>query len=536
MTPSKGPATVPTSMTIDLFAPGMTTLHRVGVAGLAMTLPVLETDQAAARLRALGRWEISDRSVTLHWQGDGQDFFKELFAQSFRLTDRGLIWFPALGDPLGQIGEAVVLHNALLNTFLQHPKSRGSKGRPVDSVVVEVNDEPFVVRFQPLTRYMHQRAGVRPGQSFEVAGWLYPGGIVRHVQAGTNTALRGSRRHATALSEEPARALALLYATVGAVYFQVHRRQEGVRPEFCLVLPDVTDLLAYADLRRAFLRQGIARLQVAGVAEAAARVLIALEVHGMLRAGAGARCEVVGFGTVPWSNQQKTRVRRFGVSATGGRDLRAYRLATNALPPRLATGAPDPKTGAARHWWVVPQVPDLVAENIVQGQPWWRGFAAMWQRVRDTADRRRRDLALVDERRGLQQMVNDGRTMPDGPEARLVRACQEAWRRRLGALGERARSQGTPFDRLAAREYERVRISFARCKNAAMLRQTLTDFWARAGSLPELQESWPEVLPLLGDRWRDGRDLALLALASYKPRDRDEAEALAATEVEGETE
>jgi CRISPR-associated protein Cas8a1/Csx13 len=72
-----------------------------------------------------------------------------------------------------------------------------------------------------------------------------------------------------------------------------------------------------------------------------------------------------------------------------------------------------------------------------------------------------------------------------------------------------------------------MRIGFARCKNAAMLRQTLTDFWARAGALPDLQEAWPDVLPLLHGRWREARDLALLALASYKPQSREETKALA---------
>jgi len=110
----------------------------------------------------------------------------------------------------------------------------------------------------------------------------------------------------------------------------------------------------------------------------------------------------------------------------------------------------------------------------------------------------------------------------DGPEARLVGACQEAWRRRLGALSERATRQGLNFSDLAKREYERVRISFARCKSAAMLRQTLTDFWSRAGSLPDLQEGWLEILPMLANRWQETRDLALLALASYKGQPGDE--------------
>jgi CRISPR-associated protein Cas8a1/Csx13 len=120
-------------------------------------------------------------------------------------------------------------------------------------------------------------------------------------------------------------------------------------------------------------------------------------------------------------------------------------------------------------------------------------------------------------------MVSDQTTMPDGPEATLVRACHEAWRRRARELGDRARDSGASFDRLYEREYERMRISFARCKNAAMVRQALTDFWSRgatrSGALPALQEGWTELLPLLSHRWQEARDLALLALASYKRKE-----------------
>jgi CRISPR-associated protein Cas8a1/Csx13 len=333
---------------------------------------------------------------------------------------------------------------------------------------------------------------------------------VRHWQAESETSL----------AESPARALALLYAPVGAIYFQVHRRAIGVRPQYCLVLPAVGDLRAYGEARQLFLRQGVARLQVAGSAEAAARVLAELEAHGLLRSTGTDRCEVVAFGTVPWSKQQKTRVERFTVTGARPEALDAYRVASAALPPRLATGKPDPRAGEAPRWWVVPQVPDLVARNALVGTPWWREFGALWARLRQAEKRpERREWVLRDERRGLQEMVGYERTMPDGPEARLVRACHDAWYRRLGALSQRARDHGLSFRDLRSREHERMRINLARCKSAAMLRQTLTDFWSRAGSpLPELQEAWPELLPLLGERWRDARDLALLSLASYKGR------------------
>jgi CRISPR-associated protein Cas8a1/Csx13 len=88
----------------------------------------------------------------------------------------------------------------------------------------------------------------------------------------------------------------------------------------------------------------------------------------------------------------------------------------------------------------------------------------------------------------------------------------------MAQLYERAKREGADSKSLIDREFEKIRVAFSRCKNAAALRETLTDFWARAGrSLPELRDAWREIIPLLDD-WRLAKDLALLALASYGPR------------------
>ncbi len=115
----------------------------------------------------------------------------------------------------------------------------------------------------------------------------------------------------------------------------------------------------------------------------------------------------------------------------------------------------------------------------------------------------------------------------------FVRVCHEAWRRRLGQLGERARREGASFQALVTRECERLRAALARCKTATTLRETVTDFWARAGGpLPSLQAGWQGMLPLLGEQhWRTAKDLALLALASYQPASPEEAAALTTPEA-----
>src|SRR5215471_4308103 len=82
-------STGPDSLTINLFGPGMTPLHRAGVAGLWMTLRALESDRNAKTQlqKSGGSWKCTSDSVSLRWNGDA--FFKTLFEQSFRIDKNG---------------------------------------------------------------------------------------------------------------------------------------------------------------------------------------------------------------------------------------------------------------------------------------------------------------------------------------------------------------------------------------------------------------------------------------------------------------
>lgn len=88
-------------------------------------------------------------------------------------------------------------------------------------------------------------------------------------------------------------------------------------------------------------------------------------------------------------------------------------------------------------------------------------------------------------------------------------------------------------------EFEKVRVSLARCKNAATFRESITDFWARGGSLHKGEDTllkagaswWQDVMSLLDEKnWRKAKDLSLLALASY-PGSKDEPEVKAANQT-----
>jgi len=81
-----------------------------------------------------------------------------------------------------------------------------------------------------------------------------------------------------------------------------------------------------------------------------------------------------------------------------------------------------------------------------------------------------------------------------------------------------------------------MRTALVRSKNAETLRETVVDFWSRAGTNEGLQgDGLLKLLPLFNEKnWRRTRDLALLALVSYQPQSEEEAEALQAEITEEE--
>lgn len=505
---------------LNLFAPGMTALHKVGLAGLWMTLDRFNRDRI--RLPG-GSWMLSDHGVTVEWTGNPERFFKSLFKASFKLDGNKLVWFPALGEPVENVQHAVVLQDALLGTFLQHGKTR--KADPsinqTGMLSVKIGDDTIAARYRKIKSYAHQRAfkdlvarNGRP-RAVTLTGWHYPGGVVRHSGLGNDTAL-----------EEPVeRLLPLIFSPVGAIYFRVRRRGEGVRPQYAIAVPEIDDLRLYARARASFLKHGIADLTVSGTAEAGWRVLATLEARKLLGQLGAPACRVISFGIVPWSKRQKTRVELFNVRAGDAGALRIFRICQQAFEAKLirpANGEP---------FLVTPQTPGFVARNLAEHRAWYCGFAEFvmadsGQKTRDGERLLMWHVITRNERGGLFKMVDQA--IEDESAQIFVRACHEAWRRRLGQIGERARREGTSFVDLVRREFERQRVEFSRCKNATALRETITDFWARAGgAVPELARGWTKILPFLGEReWRTARDLALLALASYQPATREEGEAM----------
>lgn len=479
---------------VDLWAPGMTILHRAGLGGLWMTLEQIEKDcKQRNQLQLYGSWTKDARSVTFEWQeGEHERFFNTLFELAYPIHN-GLICFCAYGDPYAQIEHTLMVHEVMLQTFLQHPKSR--KAEKKSQLTLDVDGVPQSFKYQRVTGHRFRDAPFSPYKPGQVKGWLFPGGTERHAGLGGSTAL----------VESPERLLALRFGPVGCVFYQVRRYQPGVKwkSSFAVGIPELDNLVDFAAVRRLGIGCKRGDLTTAGPNDAAARLFLLDAGAKTVRCIQPRRCTVVEFERAAWSQQQSTRSKISRVYAPDQQRslVDVYDRIRRALPVQSRE-----KNGES--WLAVPQVPELAATNLLAGRPWWQGFG-------EFAGARAAD-AYRYEKGGLQKIVKDVDVMPDGPERKFVFACQEAWHRRLGELGERAKREGLDFSKLCDGEYEKLRIRFAQSKTVDNFRAAIADFWARARGGPILRSSWADILPFLGEgRWREGRDLALLSLASY---------------------
>jgi CRISPR-associated protein Cas8a1/Csx13 len=236
------------SLRIGLFDPGMTHLHRVGLAGLYMTLSQLDP----ADLSSSGSWELDSQGVELAWVSNPRSLVERIVELSFAVTREGLIDFLAHRDhPMGDL-QRVLLHNAIMRTYLQHGQSRKTE-KADRHISIRFEDKVLTQRVKSLKEYSHQKVGslfTRKGDfrdSVSAKGWLLPGGAVRHV----------GFQSETAIAARPGESLCLWCAPIASLYYLIlGKRADGEydgRKGAAIVLPHIRDLAVYSRCYRRYL-------------------------------------------------------------------------------------------------------------------------------------------------------------------------------------------------------------------------------------------------------------------------------------------
>lgn len=539
----------PKTLTMNLFAPGMSMLHRAGLGGLACSLRAIERDVQKKKLpedrRPGGKWpqgkppwSITEQSITLDFgePENAASWLKALFEYSFDLKE-DLFFLP------GQYGSVVpghpvraYLQQGITLTFLQHGLTRSlSKNETVQTFNPEEDaSKALQYQFKACTDYKHQKGwkditdskGRIERNPVEIAGPLSPGAVVRHNAFSTPTKLY----------DLPAQILPLYFAVVGCLPLAINRGS-GV-----LLIPDVTDLIAFPAIRAAMTPKTIRECQITIASDAALQTQLRLRATEEINKWELPACHVVTFQPTPWASQQKSRVDTITVEPGSDEVLSQFSVAMKELSPRIATREIEEPSGKGKQkvvtkrsesFWVDSIVRPLVATNLARGRPWYLNFVELMTRIDPVSKRPLRD-KLFFEKKGLMAMVEKV-PWSDSGESTIVNAVHESIGRRYGLISKENKGNSTAMKNRWKGEYDRWRLAFAGAKTCEQFRRSLCDLFSRAGVNSVLQENWANILPMLSDnRWQQARDLALLGLASYSGKGAKEIEE--AVTADGNTE
>lgn len=524
------------ALVLRLDDPGMTSMLRAGLGGLAASLLAISRGSKGHEwperiTLGAGFARVEPRQITLNWGGqEPESTLQVLFGQSFQIRD-DLIFLPGMFGPgrPWNVSLGSVLQSALKLTFLQHGKSTKKAGEPQVRTIQPDDDVTVDVSLQPYAGFAHQEAWKDTVDSFkhgvQLAGWANPGAVGRHNAYGD-----------TELTYSPGQTLTTLFAIVGCLSFQI----TGDASMGALIIPVPSNLVEFAKAR-SIMTPTTRDVYVAGTSDAVLGASLALRALGTSTHGIEAM-EGVTLRATAWASQQKSRVSTMRLqNMTDERylsTLQAYESARQDLPTRIILRKPPEKEGKR----ATKKSPDLhappgyfasasalrgfIAENLAAGKPWFQGFATAKvgvKRPRYLHQFRQQDnlgALLPGEKKGLWTMIDTTQE----PDKILILSVHTALRQRFGAIWEETKKlpAQTRKNRMNG-ERERWRLAFAKAKTADQTRAALADLWSRAGYNKELRDHWQDVLPLLkSSEWSRARDLALVALASYRSKHDEE--------------
>lgn len=472
-----------------------TLLHRAGLAGLYMTLLQLSKEQVNPPEGLT--WELNRRQLILSWQGHDLAALIWLLTESFQLSN-GLIALRGLNSKTMREDAQIIVHQGILSTFLQHTSTHKSLGTRKKSLQFGGEDAPEIqVTYKALERYAYQefasnlcdRQGNFLNKPINVAGWLNPGAVVRHIAFATDTSFE----------ESPENAFVLLFAPVACYYYTLRSRLRDKRAQYALVIPEIVDLQQYAQYRQnSNLRNAAYQdFYACGLGDAGLRFLTYETTAELASTFKVSRCQVLTFGTVAWATQQKTRTDLYVVEANA-QICHNYQVCRNWLVDKIVEGNDGSFVASSF-------ARELIADNLARSQLWYTGIA---DKVNSNALFQR----LVYERGGLYQVIQKIDT--DEEDKLFVKVCHEAIKFTYGQVASNTKVGDKPnFEKVTVR----LRTGLGRCKNAASFREFITDFWSRAGRLPTLQANWQNLMKFVmqDSQWKRAKDLTLLALASY---------------------
>lgn len=543
--------TYPSSMTFNLFAPGMTPIHQAGLGGLASSLFAL--DRAINQHRIAANcipensdsekpWEVNEHSITLRWGNpeNAKEFLSRLFRFSFGIKD-GLIDLP--GTYRTELSRLVrnELQLGLTLSFLQfgtHRKLADKQSRFVDPDGEGLGQLKLETR--KCSSYIHQEFFRKLVDSknrlrtsaIEQPSAFCPGAVVRHV----------AFQSKTRISRPVFEVVSAAFAAIGCLSLPVHAGM-GV-----LLIPELTNLVEFARTRPRLTPTSPAECRVANASDAALQSIVRLKAKvlstrsGTKRDGGMRGVHAMVMRPVPWNKKQKVRVNSLFVPAhelSEDEDaLRKFSFALRFMPRRIRSkpvvesagrGRSAKKNLSMESFFTDSSFRPLIADNLAQRKNWYAGFAELLQ------ERNQKGEKLVERIRYETNAIRDltmEKDMSSPDEMLVIKTVHRAVYRQMGKIyrdtmgSARAKQKLPPTQAVKNRwqKFQRdTRLSLLSAKTASQTHEAIMRLLGRSGISRELQrdDAIKQFLGLaLGDDWRRARDICLVALVSYhSPKD-----------------
>ncbi|MFM9264513.1 type I-MYXAN CRISPR-associated Cas8a1/Cmx1 [Tychonema sp. BBK16] len=499
------------ALTYQLTDPNFTIYHRAALGGLAATIHAWDGNFPEG---IQAKFESDFLKITWDETLTEQEALSRILAASFKLTEDKLIELPGqfIGEDRADLRLAV--HDGLSHTFLQHNKMRpGEKDPRLFPLRVEGEENSQPITYKAINSYAHQKA--------QGTGLL---DIVKKGEAGKfpliatipQSVIPGAMTGKKALQSSAKEVILLLYLMVGSVVFLLRPRTHKEKAQYCIIVPDVTDLLEFADSMQSLTSstQNFQRFSntylgrvVGGAEEAALSFLIDMSANSI------EGCQAIAMGKVAWD---KNQINRSITIKVGGKypEINVFRAAKQYL------GRSKRITSSGKSF-VIPSspLPELIAANLASERHWCAQFKDLVAKKEDFKN-------ILFQRDGMNKMVKEIKNQTDQI---IIRAFHKAWEMTMGQLGDRARDNNLDFNRLVEVRREKIRNEILRLKTSDSIANWFLQFCANAtkgNRLPLSREELETIREFIFNSRNAEKlqNLLLFALISYvsdKPKAQD---------------
>ena len=518
-----------TELKLSIFDSNTLLFHRTGIAGLALALSVINPDNVPFF------WEVTEDTVNLSWDSEktsDRDAILSLMQQTYRIQD-GYLYVPALNlDRQGKY----TFSEGVARSFLQHGSQRIQDKNSVNLTFLVDEGQPEISHsFQKLEECYFARDEV----CFKARKKIYDEALAKYEKdkleydkekkngktdkkkpkkprlkqpfAGLEEAFNTKGKFEAEISvkgsnlpglvecfahgyyqESPEGWLALLFLPLACSYYQLFGYRSAV------VIPEVKNISEWVKRRQNYSGSTYRNFRSSSSGESGLRFLLQeklIEDNKQFRVD---YCEVYQLGKQQWGGSQsylKQAVCRVRVE---DKILDLYDSAFQFFKPQVRTN------DKGETWLAISKVLPWVCDNLIIGKSWYLGFYE-WKKQNE-----------LYERKGLISMSQ----YLDGLEQTFFDAVQGAFSSFLREQIMQAQKQGRPLD--YKQSVDKVINRLQRPSTQQDFAKTMVDFLSRHRS-KSTRGVGAEIYQWLhkDNQWKQARDLALLAIASYTGKGKD---------------